>query len=196
MAEPEPEVGPEDYKTLRRYDIPGDARALNFSCFRNQPFLSSDRACGWLAEAMSKALPRFHCDLWAYCFMPTHAHVLIFPRESPVLAPVLSAVKIPVTIKVVRWVKKNAPGFLDRMSDISTGGTVAYRFWQRGSGFDRNLRNPGPVWAMIDYMNPVEAGLVARQEDWKWSGATWYATQKPGPLALNLDKLPPRLRPR
>jgi hypothetical protein len=45
---------------------------------------------------------------------------------------------------------------------------------------------------MIEYihMNPVRDGLCVRASDWRWSSAAFYQTRTPGPLALNLEKIP------
>ena len=194
MSYPEKEVQPKDYKRLRRYDTPGQARALNFACFRNQRFLTSDRAKLWFAQAVAKFLPEFQTDLWAYCVMPTHAHLLVFPRGAPQIAKLLASIKKSVTVRAVRYLERNAPHFLPRMTDLQPNGQAVRRFWQRGGGFDRNLRASRGLWNVIDYIhrNPVSEGLAARPELWTWSSAPWYLEQRPGPMPLQLEKLPPR----
>lgn len=49
-------------KTCRRYDVPGQAHCLTFSCFRRQPFLKGPQACRWLAETIERVgwVPRTH----------------------------------------------------------------------------------------------------------------------------------------
>ncbi len=194
MPSPEPEVSPEDYKHLHRYDVPGQARAINFSCFRNQSFLTSERACQWLAEALERFLPLHDTDLWAYCFMPTHVHLVLFPHGEPCMEDLLASMKKSVTNRAVAWVKRNAPAFLVRMRDEQPNGDVAYRFWQRGGGYDRNHNAGHALWNAIDYVhnNPVEDGLVKRPEDWKWSSAATYINKSLGPIPLNTRALPPR----
>jgi hypothetical protein len=59
-----------DRKRCRRYDEPGHAHFLTFTCFRRQLFLSRDRTCQWLAEAIGSALDKHYFHLWAYVFMP------------------------------------------------------------------------------------------------------------------------------
>ncbi|QDU87371.1 hypothetical protein Pla175_07300 [Pirellulimonas nuda] len=39
-------------KTCKRYDTPGDAHFLTFSCFRRLPLLDRDRSRGWLLQAL------------------------------------------------------------------------------------------------------------------------------------------------
>ena len=91
MPEPEPR------KRLRRFEVTRRARALNFSCFRGQRFLASDRSCRWLADSLTVGLDKHEIDLWAYCFMPTHIHLLVFPRfDRPSIAAFLESVKTSV----------------------------------------------------------------------------------------------------
>ncbi len=187
------EPAPRKYKRLRRIEAAGEARALNFACFQNQAFLKSERACRWLADAVARALVAHECDLWAWCFMPTHAHLLVFPRsEHPRMSGFLESIKKSVAKRSVAWVRVHAPGFLPRMLDEQPNGRAAYRFWQRGGGYDRNLWRARAIWNMIDYIhdNPVRDGLVARAPEWPWSSAAYYASRTTGPLPLTLDRLP------
>jgi len=39
----------------KRYDIPGQAHYLTFSCWRNQPLLARDRPRTWLLESLEVA---------------------------------------------------------------------------------------------------------------------------------------------
>ena|ERR1043165_491243 len=190
------EVSPRDYKRLRRIEVARRARALNFACFGNQRFLASGRACGWLVDSIERALAKHRIDLWAYCFMPSHVHLLVFPRaDEPRIDAFCFSVKKSVTEKAVRWVETNAPRFLERMKDEQPNGRVAYRFWQRGGGFDRNLWSARAIWGMIDYIhrNPVVEGLCENGSDWKWSSAGTYKDGREGPLKLDRGKL--RQRP-
>jgi putative transposase len=189
-------VYPEHYKRLKRKEATRCPRALNFACFHNQPFLRSDRACRWLADALRRALPLHNCHLWAYCFMPTHAHILVFPRaEQPDLSAFLESVKKSATRRALAWIRKNTPHFLPRMLDEQPSGAASHRFWERGGGYDRNLWSPRALWNMIDYIhhNPVKDGLCQRPTDWPWSSAARYARGQ-SPIPLNLEHLPPDAR--
>ena len=70
-------------------------------------------------------------------------------------------------------------------------GRTEYRFWQQGSGYDRDLFTPDAVWAAIDYLhrNPVRRGLVTSAADWEWSSARWYSGMKDGGLSIDVDGL-------
>ncbi|MBC8876333.1 MAG: transposase [Planctomycetes bacterium] len=68
-------------KLRRRFDIPGQARELTFSCYRRFQFLSRDRTREWFIEAMENARQEWPIDYWAYVIMPEHVHLLVYPRE-------------------------------------------------------------------------------------------------------------------
>src|SRR5256885_16898359 len=69
-------------KRCARYNVAAHAHFLTFSCYKRQPFLSKDRSCQWLAEAIVAAREKHNFDLWGYVFMPEHAHLLLFPRRE------------------------------------------------------------------------------------------------------------------
>jgi putative transposase len=158
------------YKSCLRINEPGHAHALTFTCFHRQPFLSKDRTCQWLADAINRARERHRFHVWAYVFMPEHVHLLICPldREYSV-SRILESIKLPVTRRAVAFVKKESPEFLRRMLDQQPNGSSSYRFWQRGGGFDRNIIQPKTAWDEINYIhaNPVRRNLCLRPDAWK-----------------------------
>ena len=180
-------------KTCKRYNTPGDAHALTFSCFRRQAFLSKDGSRQWLIEAIERARETLRFHVWAYVIMPEHAHLLVWPTE-PVydISDVLNSIKQSTAKRALPFVRRHPPAFLPRMEDRQPNGMVHYRFWQRGGGYDRNVFEPAAVFTQIRYMhnNPVRRGLCPTPEDWLWSGAADYAGLRSGPLRLDRESLP------
>ena len=64
-------------KTRRRFDEPGQARELTFSCYHGYQFLNRDRTRSWFLEELESARRKWSFDLWAYVLMPEHVHLLI-----------------------------------------------------------------------------------------------------------------------
>jgi putative transposase len=97
----------------------------------------------------------------------------------------LKSVKQSVSRKAGNWLKAYDPQWYDKLC-TSSGN---FCFWQAGGGYDRNIKTPGTLNKMIDYIhhNPVRRGLVERAVDWKWSSAGWYET---GQGVLAMDALP------
>ncbi len=187
----------EHRKKCRRYNEPGHAHSLTFSCFCRRPFLARDRTRSWLVEAIDRARQIHGFDLWAYVIMPEHVHLLIRPRDARYsVSRILTSLKRPVSLKALSHVRRSAPDFLSQMEDRQPSGRVHYRFWQRGGGYDRNLTEPKAVWAEIDYFhaNPVRRGLCETPTAWPWSSAA--EQERPGSGLLRLDQvsLPRTLR--
>ena len=180
-------------KICRRFNVPGHAHALTFTCFGNRPFLSRDRTRGWMLEAIAQARGRQRFDLWAYVIMPEHVHLLIHPTEQEYrISRILSSLKQPVSKRAILYVGRNEPGFLGQMTDTQPNGKTWLRFWQRGGGYDRNLWSPRYVWETIEYIhsNPVRRGLCDSETDWPWSSAGVFLGVSDGPVRLDLGSLP------
>src|SRR4051794_34137238 len=99
-------------KTCKRYDIPGHAHYLTFSCFRRRPFLNRDRTRGWLIDAIRLARERHRLDLWAWVIMPEHAHLLLCPRDTDyAISRILSTLKQSVSKRAILFVQNEARSF-------------------------------------------------------------------------------------
>ena len=180
-------------KTCKRYNDPGHAHALTFSCFGRQAFLSKDGSRHWFVDAVDRARSKHGFHVWAYVIMPEHVHLLVWPPE-PVydISEILNSIKQSVSKRALLYVRLHAPAFLKRMEDRQPNGQVHYRFWQRGGGFDRNVVEPNAAYHEIEYMhnNPVRRGLCLHPEDWLWSSAADYAGLRTGPLKINRESVP------
>ena len=110
------------------------------------------------AEVVASAL-RFgdgaRYRLLAWVVMPNHLHVLIEQLPEWTLASVVQGLKRHTTREIQRIV----------------GG--AGQLWQR-EYWDRFIRDERHYRRVVDYIhaNPVQAGLVTRPEDWRWSSAS------------------------
>jgi len=100
-----------------------------------------------LAEQMRKA----DVEVWAYCLMPNHVHLVLCPRDEAGLGRALGAAHR-------RW-----------------ANFVNGRGRWRGHLFDGRFASvamdDGHLVSAIRYvaLNPVRARLVARAQDWTWS---------------------------
>jgi len=179
-------------KTCKRLNIEYHAHYLTFSCFQRRPFLSGKQSPHWLADAIRDAKQKTPFDLWAYVFMPTHAHLLLFPHVGLEVSDILWWVKKPVTDKAIVWVREHKPAFLERMAHRQPNGKCSHRFWQRGGGYDRNIRSAEEAHEKRRYIhnNPVVKGLCQNPEDWPWSSCRTWLTGVDEPLAIDRDSFP------
>jgi putative transposase len=67
---------------------------------------------------------------------------------------------------------------------------MAFRFWQEGPGYDRNLQTKTAILAAIDYihLSPVRRGLCKSITEWRWSSARWYVSE-----GLDVDPALPKI---
>jgi len=179
-------------KQCKRWDFPGNAHFLTFSCYQRRPFLNHDKTRLWFLSALeqSKRIHDFH--LWAYVIMPEHVHLVIWPGKAKI-SPILKSIKLPVARRAVLWVKQNQPDYLKRMEDTQPNGKTVYRFWQRGGGYDRNLRGSRDIHEKIQYVhkNPLRRQLVSDLSRWPWSSWSNHCMKGNHHVQLNLESLPP-----
>lgn len=173
-------------KRLRRWEHGGDCRFVTFSCYKRLPLLGNPRIRDAFSEVLEDARRRLPFELFAWVTMPEHVHVLArVPRESDWHTVALHIKPVIARRVVQRWKTINAP-ILEQIIDAAG----RCRFWQRGGGFDRNIRNDTEFSETIRYVhrNPVERGLVERPEDWQWSSVRWWMGERDG--AVKCDPPP------
>jgi putative transposase len=185
------EIGETYRKKCRRYNFPGNAHELTFSCFHGHPFLSEDRTRGYLIDAIAAARHKHAFDLWAYVFMPEHVHLLICPHEEGYsIAAILRSIKQPVARRAMIYLREHNP---QGLALLATGQTrMPYRFWQAGGGYDRNMTSVETIVKAAKYIheNPVRRGLVTHPSDWVYSSAHDWETGTNGLLPIDFDTFP------
>lgn len=114
-----------------------------------------------VAEVMQTAL-LFHeggrYDLRAWCIMPNHVHVLVWPT-------------VPLAKIVQSWKGYTGRWAMRENAELELG-VPGGAFWMRDY-WDRYIRDEAHYHKVVHYIhhNPVKAGLCARPEDWPWSSA-------------------------
>ncbi len=176
-------------KRVKHFEDLGHVRELTFSCYRRLPLLTNDLWRAMLAESLERALNRHNYRLTAFVFMPEHLHLIVYPlAEAAGVAILLSAIKRPFALRIKKLLIGTNSRLLGRLTVRQRPGVTAFRFWQEGPGYDRNLTEVTTTLAAIDYvhLNPVRRGMVERSVDWRWSSARWYAN----PQGTKDEKLP------
>jgi putative transposase len=174
-------------KRLQRFEEGRMPRELTFSCFRGYKFFAKDRTCQWFIDSLEELRQTWPIDLWAYCIMPEHVHLILAPRASNLpIGKIFGRCKERVARQAIQWLSENQPKWIHRITVIE-GDVTRRRFWQPGGGYDRNVEEVATLQKMIDYihMNPVRRGLVLKPTDWRWSSAAWYAGQTDVPLLMD-----------
>ncbi len=182
------EINPLQRKRCKRYNIPGHAHELTFSCYHNQPFLKSPVACKSLAQTIESNRTRHSFKLWAYVFMPDHVHLLIYPTEDNYsISKILQAIKLSVSKKMINYLKNQKT---EALKYLQTGRKdKKYTFWQDGGGYDRNIFQKDICRDVIKYIhaNPVKRGLVDKPSQWYFSSYNDWEGLATGPVRLDME---------
>lgn len=184
-------IGGHVTKSCKRFNVPGHAHELTFSCYQNRWFLKKQQPCQWLSESIQKARLELNFSIWAYVFMPSHVHLLIWPREQEYsISRILHRIKQPVAQKAIAWLKAHNP---EGLEVLATGhSTQPYQFWQKGGGYDRNINQIDTLIHCVRYihLNPVRKNLVQAPEEWVYSSAAEWNKAGTGPLSIDREDWP------
>ncbi len=163
----------EQRKKLKRYDIPGHAHELTFSCYHRFHYLKDPVCCSIFISELSHAKEHFLFRLWAYVLMPNHVHLFIYPTQTNYkISTILQSIKGKTSKRYRDILLEENPERYNKIC-LKVSNKNVFRFWQAGGGFDRNLWNAKAIHSSIKYIeyNPVRAGLVNAPEEWPWSSA-------------------------
>jgi hypothetical protein len=99
----------------------------------------------------------------------------------------------------ISYFARQSRNLIQIMRDLKskTGYAIARRrnaagpIWQERY-FDTIIRQVRNFWQKLEYIhrNPVEAGLVRRPEEWRWSSYRHYMKDGEGPIALDPVEFP------
>jgi len=135
-----------------------------------------ERGARWLAEPeiaeiVAQALQdrdRKVFDLFAYCIMPNHVHLvcqIVSPQDDRNDNPASGKDEYPI---MLHKIMKSLKGYTAYQANLILGrkGT----FWQE-ENYDHVARDAKELDRIIQYVinNPVKAGLVKNWEEWPWT---------------------------
>jgi len=103
-------------------------------------------------KALSRYSQQWEFDIWAYCLMTNHVHILSVPTRKESLARGIGSTNLVYTQYINRKYKRSG------------------RLWQNRF-FSTIVEDEPYLWAVVRYIerNPVRVGLVQRAEDYNWS---------------------------
>ncbi len=174
---------------MKRREVPGGIRFITFSCEHRLPVLGTAEARDTFVGSLRGAKERFGFELFAWVLMPEHVHLLVRPDNGTLLGRALLSLKLSATQRLLSYMRIARDPLLARV--IRPDGVP--RIWQKGGGFDRNVRHNAEFQREVRYIhqNPVVAELVARPTDWEWSSARWWtARQQGGELPTGRNDVP------
>jgi len=169
-------------KLVRHVHEPGHLHELTFSCYRRLPLLTNDAWRTRLARCLDEANREAKISLVGFVFMPEHLHLLVHPTDpDTAIGRYLARIKQPFSREIKEILIRSGSDLLGRLTVLERPGKTCFRFWQEGSGYDRNLFGSPAIRASLAYIheNPVKRGLCPKAEDWPWSSARHYLSDPP-----------------
>ena len=115
-------------------------------------------------ETLAVFAPKYGLDIWAWCLMPNHIHIVGVPGSQDSLARTFNTTHMLYSQYFNR--KRNATGHL----------------WQ--GRFFSCVLDEQHLYAAVRYVerNPVRSGIVAVAQDYPWSSARAHVTGTDDPL--------------
>lgn len=130
---------------------------------RERTFFRPDDYLAWLRFA-AEAFDEARVEVWAYCLMPNHLHLVATPSDAEGLARAMRGVSLRYTLRV-----NEREGWTGHL-------------WQgRFASFPMDEAH---LVRCVRYvgLNPVRAGLVERAVDWPWSSVRAQIAGRDDPL--------------
>ena len=155
---------------LARVVAPGYPHHITQRGNRRQQTFFSDEDYKTYIDLMAQWCEHFNVEIWSYCLMPNHTHLIAVPKTSDGLASAIG----------------EAHRRYARMINFRQGWR-GY-FWQ--GRFASFILDEPHLLAAARYIeqNPVRAGLVKRPQDYPWSSCRAHLGQVIDPL-VNVDPL-------
>ena len=152
---------------LKRFQKAEALHFITFSCFHRLPFLEAPEPKETFEAVLEQTRARHQARIYAYVLMPEHVHLLINEPPLILLAQFLKALK-QITSRELRGDRR--------------------QFWLERY-FDSSVRGEAARSEVIRYIhrNPVNRGLVASPERYRWSSFNHYATGIPGVVEIESE---------
>ena len=130
-------------------------------------------------DLLRHASQRIPMRVLAYCLMPNHFHLALWPYHDGDLS---------------RWMHWLLTAHVRRYHTYHDSSGHVWQGWFKAFPIEQDAH----LLAVLRYIegNPVRANLVTRAEDWRWSSArTWRESMRSphlevGPVARQLDSSP------
>jgi putative transposase len=146
---------------LARIVIPGLPHHVTQRGNRRERVFFSDADYQFYLDGMGAAAKKAGSEIWAWCLMPNHVHLLIVPRDE-------DGLRLTVANAHRRYAAR-----------LNARNKWTGHLWQGRYG--SVVMDEAHLYHALAYvsLNPVRARLVERAQDWPWSSARAHLTGKP-----------------
>ena len=145
---------------LSRVVIPGVAHHVTQRGNRREPTFFEDGDYQLYLDLLADAASAARVEVWSYCLMPNHVHLIVTPSDEDGLW------------RTFRKVHRHYSGYIN--ARLRTTGHL----WQGRYG--SVAMDEDHLISAFRYvaLNPVRARLVERAQDWRWSSARAHLVGK------------------
>jgi putative transposase len=145
---------------LPRFVLPGFPHHVTQRGNRRERTFFEEGDYALYLDLLADAAARAGVEIWSYCLMPNHVHIVAVPRDEDGLR------------RCFRYVHRHYTGYINARLRV-TG-----HLWQ-GRFSSVAMDEPHLVSAFrYVALNPVRARLVERAEDWYWSSTRAHLAAK------------------
>ena len=136
---------------LPRFVFPGIPHHITQRGNRREQTFFEDGDYALYLDLLADGAGRAGVEIWSYCLMPNHVHLIAVPRDGDGLR------------RCFRYVHRHYTGFINARMRV-TG-----HLWQ--GRFSSVAMDEAHFVTALRYvaLNPVRARLAARAQDWPWS---------------------------
>jgi putative transposase len=136
---------------LPRLVLPGVPHHVTQRGNRREKTFFEDGDYALYLDLLADAASRANVEIWSYCLMPNHVHIVATPTDEDGLW------------RTFRYVHRHYTGFINARMRV-TG-----HLWQ--GRFSSVAMDEVHLVAALRYiaLNPVRARLVGQAQDWEWS---------------------------
>ncbi len=121
-------------------------------------------------------------EVWAYCIMSSHAHMILGRHGEPSLQGIIRDIKKFTSLEIIKAIQGNDQEsrrelfmWLFERAGRKNNNNTRYQFWQQ-SNHRIELNTNQKLDQRLNYIhqNPVEGGIVLSPEDYLYSSAMNY----------------------
>jgi putative transposase len=147
-----------------RLVIPGLPHHVVQRAARGKRLFFDDQDRRRYLDLLARYAARRRLQIWAWCLMPDHVHLVAVPEEAGSLASALAALQIQHSKHLRRTHK------------------IRGRLWQ--GRFGSCPMDEPHAWEAVRYVerNPLRAGLILRPDRYPWSSACGHVGVRKDPL--------------
>lgn len=136
-------------------------------------------------EIIESVREKYKMKLYCYCLMPNHVHMVVQSLNQGDLSQFMKTWKALTARVIIKYAETYDTELLSKFQesanryDSSLGGRQEHQVWAPRFD-DVQLRTSKVLKTKVNYIhdNPVRKGIVESSEEFKYSSASWYDSEK------------------